>query len=106
MNTLILTDTFMSWLTAMKDMRAKAHILARLDRAKKGNFGDHKRLNEYLYEMRMTQGAGYRVYYTVKSSCVYIVLVGGDKKSQSKDIEQANALIAELVSSFSKECTE
>ncbi len=96
MNTILMTEEFLTWLSALKDLRAKASILTRIDRAKKGNFGDHKRLNECLYEMRMTMGAGYRVYYTQRGVCIYLVLAGGDKKSQSKDIEKANALISQL----------
>lgn len=96
MNTILMTDGFMKWLSSLKDLRAKANILIRIERAKKGNFGDYKRLSENLYEMRITQGAGYRIYYTQQDQCIYLLLVGGDKKSQSKDIDNAHIILMQL----------
>ena len=96
MNTILMTDEFLQWLSKLKDLRAKAMILTRIDRAKKGNFGDCKRLSENLYEMRISLGAGYRIYYTEREKTIYLVLAGGDKKTQPKDIEDAHILIAEL----------
>lgn len=91
-----MTKDFLDWLATLKDLRAKSVILRRIDRAKQGNFGDHKRLNEHLYEMRITEGAGYRIYYKIEAERIYLILAGGSKKSQSKDIENANTLIIEL----------
>ncbi len=96
MNTILMTEEFREWLTNLKDLKAKANILTRIDRAKKGNFGDYKRLTEHLYEMRITIGAGYRVYYTQQEKLIYLVLAGGDKKTQSKDIEKAKNMLSQL----------
>jgi putative addiction module killer protein len=93
MNTLIRTEAFSSWLKGLKDAKAVASILARMDRAEKGNFGDSKSLKGGLSEMRIDVGAGYRVYFTQRGLTVYVLLAGGDKKSQARDIERAREMI-------------
>lgn len=90
------TETFSKWLKRLKDIKAKVSILRRIDRIRFGNFGDHKGLGENLSELRITVGAGYRVYYTIKDDEVVILLVGGDKSSQSADIKKAKDLLKEL----------
>lgn len=67
-------------------------ITARIKRAQLGNLGDYKFLRDGLSEMRMDTGAGYRLYFTRRGDTVVILLVGGDKRTQDKDIERAVAL--------------
>lgn len=95
MNTLFQSELFSSWLTQLKDMRAKFAIIARLRRAVLGNFGDCKPVGEEVSEMRIHTGKGYRVYYTQEGKCVYILLVGGDKSTQQKDIAAAISMAKE-----------
>ena len=90
------TEIFSKWLHKLKDIQGKVSILRRIDRMKKGNFGDYKSLGLGLNELRITTGPGYRVYYRKKDDEIIIVLVGGDKSSQSKDIEKAKELIKGL----------
>ena len=95
MNTLISSDSFAKWLRLLKDLRAKASILARLRRAEMGNFGDCKSVGEGVSEMRVNVGQGYRIYFVQEGDCVYILLVGGDKSSQVRDIANAKELARE-----------
>lgn len=89
-----ITPIFEKWLTRLKDRKAKNAIIERLVRIESvGHFGDHKRLTENLYEMRLFVGPGYRVYYTFKQEEIVLLLAGGDKKTQSKDIEKAQELL-------------
>ncbi|WP_022656935.1 type II toxin-antitoxin system RelE/ParE family toxin [uncultured Desulfovibrio sp.] len=95
MNTIFQSDLFISWLARLKDMRAKFSILARIRRAEMGNFGDCKSVGGGVSEMRVHTGKGYRVYFMQEGDRVYILVVGGDKSSQQKDIETAIALAKE-----------
>lgn len=90
------TDTFLKWLKKLKDMQAKVSILRRIERMKKDNFGDHKSIGNSLWELRLTIGAGYRVYYTKKGDEIIILIVGGDKSTQSNDIQKAKQLLEEI----------
>jgi putative addiction module killer protein len=96
MNTLLQTDEFRAWLGELKDIRAKAVIFNRLDRATNGNFGDAKALGGGVSEMRIDSGPGYRIYYTRRGEIVYLLLVGGDKSTQARDIQRAKALLKSL----------
>ena len=96
MNTLLQTDEFRAWLGELKDIRAKAVIFNRLDRATKGNFGDAKALGGGVSEMRIDSGPGYRIYYTRRGEIVYLLLVGGDKSTQVRDIQRAKTLLKSL----------
>lgn len=93
MYTLIETETYAAWFAGLRDRQAKARILVRLRRVELGNLGDHKSVGEGVAELRLTYGAGYRIYYTLRNGEVIILLGGGDKSSQSADIEQAKALL-------------
>ncbi|WP_299396201.1 type II toxin-antitoxin system RelE/ParE family toxin [uncultured Desulfovibrio sp.] len=95
MNILLQSDVFSCWLARLKDMRAKFAIIARLRRAEMGNFGDCKPVGEGVSEMRIHTGQGYRVYYTQEGTCIYILLVGGDKSTQQKDIAAAISMAKE-----------
>ena len=90
------TDIFSKWLLKLKDIKGKVSIIRRIDRMRKGNFGDHKGLGDDVSELRFTNGAGYRVYYTVRNGEVVLLLVGGDKSTQKVDIQKAKNLAKEL----------
>jgi putative addiction module killer protein len=92
---LIKTSTFDAWLRALRDRRAVMRIAARIDRLASGNPGDVKPIGGGLSEMRIDHGPGYRVYFMRRSSIVIVLLCGGDKTTQQRDIEQAKALAAE-----------
>ena len=87
---------FDGWLRRLADIKAKARILARIKSAEKGNFGDCGPVGEGVSEMRVHVGPGYRVYFTRREAVVYVLLCGGDKSSQRRDIEKAKALAREL----------
>ena len=90
------TDIFSKWLLKLKDIKGKVSIIRRIDRMRKGNFGDHKGLGDEVSELIFTSGAGYRVYYTVRNGEVILLLVGGDKSTQKVDIEKAKDLVKEM----------
>lgn len=90
------TEQFDKWFSKLKDTQAKARIILRLRQVTTGHFGDHKQINESLYELRFFFGAGYRVYYTRKGSTVVLLLNGGEKDSQSRDIKKATELLKQL----------
>ncbi|MGA8432236.1 MAG: type II toxin-antitoxin system RelE/ParE family toxin [Candidatus Sulfotelmatobacter sp.] len=96
MNTLLRSSDFDMWLSDVADPKAKARILARLASATFGNFGDCGPVGEGVSEMRIHVGAGYRVYYTRTGSTIYILLAGGVKASQTKDIAKAKKIAREI----------
>lgn len=87
------TEDFKKWLKDLKDPLAKIHILKRIKRAEAGNFGDSKALGDGLSEMRITTGKGYRIYYMQVGNIIYLIISGGDKSTQQKDIDKAKAFI-------------
>jgi putative addiction module killer protein len=93
---LISSSRFDAWFRALADRRAKERILARLTRVEQGNFGDCKPVGEGVSELRIDVGPGYRVYFVRSGPAVYLLLTGGDKSSQSRDIEQAKTMAREL----------
>ncbi|RXF67701.1 type II toxin-antitoxin system RelE/ParE family toxin [Hansschlegelia zhihuaiae] len=87
------TETFSKWFEKLRDQRAKARIAARIRRIEvTGNFGDVKNLKDKVSELRVDYGPGYRVYFTDRGEEIVILLCGGDKDTQGKDIETAKAL--------------
>ena len=86
------TSEYAEWFRKLRDMRGRARIAARVDSAKAGNFGDCKVLDEGICELRIDVGPGYRVYYAREGLNVYLLIVGGDKSSQTKDIARAKRL--------------
>jgi putative addiction module killer protein len=90
------TEEFSDWLKALKDQVAKAEILVRIQRLAKGNPGDVKPVGEGISELRINHGPGYRVYYVQRGKALIILLCGGDKDSQARDIAKAKKLAAEL----------
>ncbi|RUV70495.1 type II toxin-antitoxin system RelE/ParE family toxin [Mesorhizobium sp. M5C.F.Cr.IN.023.01.1.1] len=90
------SDEFDAWFNALKDMRAKARILARIVSAEKGNFGDCEPVGSGVSEMRIHYGPGYRLYYTRQGDVLYLLLIGGDKGSQKRDIKSALEMVTKL----------
>lgn len=90
------TEIFSKWLMGLRDIRARARIQARIDRLELGNTGDAKPVGEGVSEMRIDYGPGYRVYFIQRGAELVILLAGGDKSSQSKDIRRALSLAAGL----------
>jgi len=82
-------EPFVDWLNAMKDAKSRRRVLQRLSRLESGNFGDCKPLKDGICELRLHFGSGYRVYYAEQGDTVVILLCGGDKSTQSKDIAKA-----------------
>ena len=86
------TEEFDNWLTKLKDLRAKAKIIARIRSTEFGNLGDAEPVGERLSEFRVHYGPGYRIYFKQKGKVLLLVLCGGTKNSQKKDIERAKSL--------------
>jgi len=87
--TIYTTARFDKWFATLKGRRAKLRIQARIDRLEDGYFGDVKPLRDGVAEMRIHYGSGYRIYYIQRGLEVIILLVGGDKSTQQRDIKQA-----------------
>ena len=90
------TEVFAKWMVELQDTRAKARILARLDSARLGNLGDAKSVGDGVSEMRIDVGAGIRVYFTRRRRVMIILLCGGDKSTQPKDITRAKRLARDI----------
>lgn len=90
------TDVFSRWIDKLRDDQAIARILTRIQRLSLGNFGDVKSVGDGVSELRIDYGPGYRVYFTRIRSLIVLLLIGGTKQSQQKDIERAKALIKEI----------
>ena len=86
-------DLYQSWLDSLRDRVAKIAVIKRTARIEAGLFGDHAFLREGISELRIDVGAGYRVYYAHVGKMVIMLTCGGDKKSQSRDIERAIRLL-------------
>lgn len=82
---------FIEWLTRLRDRDAHARISARLNRVKLGNFGIIKALGDGVVELKIDYGPGYRVYYAMNGKTVVLLLIGGDKSTQTKDVKTAKA---------------
>ncbi|MFK5975977.1 MAG: type II toxin-antitoxin system RelE/ParE family toxin [Sulfurovum sp.] len=89
------TKVFSKWLSNLKDMRGRIAIVRRIERMENNNFGDVKSVGTNISELRITTGPAYRVYFTKKEDRIIILLVGGDKSTQSKDIKKAQELLEE-----------
>jgi putative addiction module killer protein len=96
MPTIKRTDEFSDWLTTLRDRRAKAKILARMDRLALGNPGDVAPVGGGISEMRVHEGAGYRIYDVARGEEIIVLLCGGDKGSQPADIALAKKIASEL----------
>ncbi len=91
---LIKTSVFDAWLSGLRDRKAAWRVAARLDRLANGNPGDVKPVGGGLSEMRIDYGPGYRVYFMRRGPVLIVLLCGGDKSSQARDIEEAKKLAA------------
>lgn len=91
------TDVFSVWLTGSRDAKGKARIVARVESARLGNLGDVKNLGGGLSEIRVHFGPGYRLYFARTGKVVLLLLSGGDKATQKRDIEKARSLRKALV---------
>lgn len=80
---------FIRWLEGLRDRAARARIAVRLDRIRLGNFGQVKALGDGVCELKIDYGPGYRVYYAMRGQAVVLLLIGGDKATQARDIRMA-----------------
>ncbi len=96
MYTLLSSTEFDAWLDSLTDARVIARIIARLDSARLGNFGDCKPVGDGVSEMRVHIGPGYRLYHMRTALTVYFFLTGGDKSSQEKDIARAKKMAKDV----------
>ena len=96
MRSIFTTKVFDCWYAALRDKQAARRIQVRIDRTEDGNFGDCKPVGEGVSEMRIHFGPGYRIYFVLRGAEVVILLAGGDKSNQQKDIKTAIALARQL----------
>ena len=90
------TSVYDAWFRSLRDRLTQGRIVARIGRLQLGNFGDAKSVGDGVHELRMTFGPGYRVYFTRRGERIILLLCGGDKGSQSRDIARAKQLASEL----------
>lgn len=90
------TKFFTDWFNSLKDQTAKNKIRIRIDRIELGNLGDHHSIGDGVSELRITYGPGYRIYYVIRGREIIILLCGGDKSGQNKDIKRAKKLAQEV----------
>ncbi len=84
---------FREWLHDLKDISARAKIRVRLDRVRLGNLGDSRSLGEGVYELKVDCGPGYRIYYAHEGKRIILLLMGGDKPAQAKDVVRAKSFL-------------
>ena len=90
------TEVYAKWLDGLRDTRARARVLVRVERLASGNPGDVRPVGEGVSELRIDYGPGYRVYFKQQSRTIVVLLAGGDKRTQSRDIETARRLARNL----------
>ena len=90
------TETYARWLDGLRDVRARARVLVRVERLVAGNPGDVKPVGEGVSELRIDYGPGYRVYFKRQGQTVVVLLAGGEKRTQGSDIETALRLARNL----------
>lgn len=91
-----LTQGFQVWLDGLRNQKAQVRIAARLRLAEAGNLGDWKPVGGKVSEMRVDFGPGYRLYFTRRGSVLIVMLAGGEKSSQTRDIKRARQILKEL----------
>jgi len=89
------TKAYNAWFKDLRDIKARAKIADRVARLEEGNPGDSRSVGSGVVELRINFGPGYRVYYTQRGQTILLLLCGGDKSTQSRDIERAKALVAQ-----------
>lgn len=92
----LMTEVYRDWIDALKDRTGRARIQVRIDRLAHGNPGQHRNLSDGVSELKIDVGPGYRVYYTERNGELIVLLAGGDKASQQRDIKAAIALARNL----------
>ena len=90
------TERFAQWLEDLRDLRARARVQARIERLIGGNPGDARPVGSGVSELRINYGPGYRVYFQQKGSTLIILLAGGDKSTQARDVEEALMLARQI----------
>ncbi len=90
------TEVYARWLDGLRDVRARARVLVRVERLVAGNPGDARPVGEGVSELRIDYGPGYRVYFKKRGRTIVVLLAGGDKRTQSRDIETALGLARNL----------
>lgn len=90
------TSVYTAWFRSLRDKSAKGRIVARIERVQLGNFGDAKAVGDSVHELRMDFGPGYRVYFTRRGERIILLLCGGNKSGQSRDIARAKQIASEL----------
>ena len=92
-----MTEVYRDWINSLRDRAGRARIQVRVDRLAHGNPGQHRALTGGVSELKIDVGPGYRVYYTERKGVLIVLLAGGDKSSQQKDVETALALARGLL---------
>ena len=87
------TDVFNEWLKRLRDKKALARIVFRMTKMEMGLLGDYKSIGDGISEIRIDYGPGYRLYFTKKNNVIIVLLIGGDKSTQSRDIAKAKILL-------------
>ena len=87
------TDIFNEWLKRLRDKKALARIVFRMTKMEMGLLGDYKSIGDGISEIRIDYGPGYRLYFTKKNNVIIVLLIGGDKSTQSRDIAKAKMLL-------------
>ncbi len=90
------TQEFQDWLDGLKDFKVQLRIVARLRLAEAGNLGDWKPIGGEISEMRIAFGPGYRLYFTKRQNVLIVMLAGGDKSTQARDIKRAQKILQQL----------
>ena len=96
MSTVRKTEAYAKWLDGLRDVRARARVLVRVERLAAGNPGNVRPVGEGVSELRIDYGPGYRVYFKKQDRTIVVLLAGGDKRTQSRDIETALRLARNL----------
>jgi putative addiction module killer protein len=90
------TPEYRDWIDGLKDLTGRAKIQVRVDRLIHGNAGHHRNLTDGISELKVDSGPGYRVYYTIRGTRLLLLLIGGDKSSQRRDVARAIRLAKEF----------
>jgi len=96
MRSIYTTEVFDAWFESLKDKQTARRIQVRIDRAELGNFGDHKSVGAGVWEMRIHHGPGFRLYFMLRGLEIVILLAGGDKSTQTNDIQTAQELARQI----------
>lgn len=89
-------EPFIEWLESLKDVSGKAHITNRLNRIVFGNYGDCKSVGDGVLELRIHYGPGYREYFSEQENTILLLLLGGNKRTQNRDIKKAKEHLADF----------